>query len=129
MSRYILKRASSFSISLSEWVVCVIKKKCPECGGKAVRLYQNKTVGGKRKWLPIAWLCTQCNYVYTIASDTLLYPVGGEGYQDTFHGKCPKCDLRLTRIFRHVNPVYGKQQWISTGWYCNRCKYVWMDKK
>jgi len=109
--------------------VSSIKKKCPECGSKAVRLYHNKTIEGKRKWVPTAWICTDCRYVYTVAADTLLYPIGGEEYKESGHGACPKCDLKLTRLFLHKNPVYGKQEWISSGWYCSRCKYVWMDKK
>ena len=108
-------------------MVYPIKKKCPQCSGKAVRLYQNKTIDGKRKWVPTAWLCTDCNYLYTVASDTLMYPIGGKEYQESYNGKCPNCDLKLTRIFRHKNPVHGKQEWISTAWYCNRCKYVWLD--
>lgn len=110
-------------------MVNVIRKKCPECGGKAVRLYQNKTVDGKRKWVPIAWTCTKCSYTYTVAGDTLLYPVGGEQYKEEYGGHCPKCDLRLIRVFRHKNPVHGKQEWISSAYYCSRCKYVWLDKK
>ncbi len=94
-----------------------------------MRLYQNKTVDGKRKWIPISWHCTECDYVYTVASDTLLYPIGDEEYKESFKGKCPKCDLKLIRLFRHKNPMYGKQEWISSAWYCTRCKYVWMDKK
>ena len=86
-------------------------------------------VEGKRKWVSVAWQCTACNYVYNVASDTLMYAIGGKEYEDSFHGACPKCDLRLIRIFRHKNPVYGKQEWISLGWYCRRCKYVWLDKK
>lgn len=94
-----------------------------------MRLYQNKTVDGKRKWIPISWHCTECDYVYTVASDTLLYPIGDEEYKESLKGKCPKCDLKLIRLFRHKNPMYGKQEWISSAWYCTRCKYVWMDKK
>ena len=55
-----------------------------KCGSKAVRLYQNKTVDGKRKWIPIAWRCTKCGYVYTVVSDTLVYPIGGDDYQEFF---------------------------------------------
>jgi C4-type Zn-finger protein len=106
-----------------------IKKKCPECGSKAVRLYQSKTINGIRKWIPTAWFCTDCNYVYTIASDTLMYSLGGDEYKKRYHSKCPKCDYRLKRIYRHKNPVHGKQKWISIAWYCGRCKYVWMDTK
>jgi len=100
-----------------------------KCGSKAVRLYQNKTVDGKRKWISIAWRCTECGYVYTVASDTLMYQIGGDDYEESYDGKCPKCGLKFVRLFRHKNPVYGKQEWISSGWYCTRCKYVWMDKK
>ena len=109
-------------------VVEYIKKKCPECGGKAVRLYQNKTIEGRRKWVPTAWRCTKCNYIYTVASDTLLYPMGGDVYDESYRNKCPKCDLKLIRVYEHKNPVYGKQKWISAAWYCQRCKYIWMDK-
>ena len=108
-------------------VVAAIKKKCPQCGSKAVRLYQNKTIDGKRKWIPITWQCTSCNYVYTVASDTLMYPIGGKAYQEKYQGKCPNCTMKLIRIFRHKNPLHGKQEWVSTGWYCSRCKYVWLD--
>jgi len=106
-----------------------IRKKCMKCGSKSVRLYYNKSVDGKRKWIPAAWNCTNCRYVYTVASDTLIYPVGGEPYKESYNKKCPKCDLRLLRLFRHKNPTNGKQQWISYGWYCTRCKYVWLDEK
>ena len=107
--------------------VSPIKKKCPQCNAKAVRLYQNKTVEGKRKWVPIAWCCTDCNFLYTVASNTLMYPIGGKEYNISYDGKCPNCDLKLTRLFRHKNPVHGKQEWLSTAWYCARCKYVWLD--
>ena len=78
--------------------------------------------------MPTAWFCTECSYVYTVASDTLMYPIGGKPYQESFEGKCPNCTLRLVRLFRHKNPVRGKQEWLSTAWYCTRCKYVWMDQ-
>ena len=106
-----------------------IKKKCPQCSGKAFRLYQNKTIEGKRKWVPTAWCCSDCHFLYTVASDTLMYPVGGKEYKDSYSGKCPNCDLKLGRLFRHKNPVKGKQEWISSAWYCNCCKYVWLDKE
>ena len=108
-------------------MVSPIKKKCPECSAKAVRLYQNKTVDEKRKWIPTAWCCTDCNFLYTVASDTLMYPIGGKDYKKSYNGVCPNCDMKLARLFRHKNPVHGKQEWISTAWYCSRCKYVWLD--
>ena len=108
-------------------VVLLIKKKCPQCNGKAVRLYQNKTINTKRKWVPIAWFCTECNFLYTVASDTLMYSVGGKNYKKS-NNKCPNCDMKLTRLFRHKNPLHGKQEWVSTAWYCIRCKHVWLDK-
>ena len=103
--------------------------KCPKCGSKAVRLYQNKSINKKRKWIPIAWYCTNCSYVYKIALDTLIYKMGDNEYKDFFNMKCPNCSLKLVRAYRHKNPKHGKQQWISVGRYCTRCKYVWMDKK
>jgi len=84
-------------------VVINIKKKCPECGSKAVKLYQNKSIDRKRAWIPTAWHCTKCGYTYNVAADTLMY--------------------------KNINPKHGKQKWVSMGWYCTRCKYVWMDKK
>ncbi|MGF3554530.1 MAG: hypothetical protein ACQXXF_04555 [Thermoplasmatota archaeon] len=55
--------------------------------------------------------------------------MGKEPYDESFKEKCPKCGLDLVRLYRHINPKYGKQKWVSQGWYCTRCKYVWMDKK
>lgn len=82
----------------------------------------------KRSWIPIAWNCTECGYTYNVAADTLMYRIGREPYEESFKEKCPKCDLNLVRLYRHINPKYGKQKWLSRGWYCTRCKYVWMDK-
>ena len=110
-------------------MVINIKKKCPECGSKAVKLYQNKSIEGKRAWIPTAWHCTKCGYTYNVAADTLMYKIGSESYSESFKQKCPKCDLGLVRLYRHINPKHGKQKWTSMGWYCTRCKYVWMDKK
>ena len=110
-------------------VVYYIRKKCPECGSKAVRLYQNKSIDGKRKWIPLAWYCTDCSYTYQVVSDTLIYKIGDKAYQHSFGKKCPKCALKLVRVYRHKNPKNDKQQWISTGYYCTRCKYIWMDEK
>ena len=110
-------------------MVIYIKKKCPECNSKAIRLYQNKSIDGKRAWIPTAWHCTKCNYTYNVAADTLMYKIGSESYKTSFNQKCPKCDLRLVRLYRHINPKHSKQKWVSMGWYCTRCKYVWMDKK
>ncbi|MBU0496741.1 MAG: hypothetical protein KKG04_02145 [Candidatus Thermoplasmatota archaeon] len=90
-----------------------------------MRLYQNKSVDGKRRWVAVAWMCTICGYIYTVASDTLVYPLGGERYEESFHQLCPKCERRLIRVYQHKNPVHGKQEWISTAWYCTRCKYLW----
>ena len=105
-----------------------IKKKCPRCGGKAVRLYQNATIDKKRRWDSVGWYCTECSYTYKVASDTLIYEIGGNPYKKSYLGKCPKCDLKLVRIYRHKNPKEGKQEWMSTGWYCKRCKHIWMDE-
>jgi C4-type Zn-finger protein len=102
-------------------------KKCPKCHSKAVKLYRNKTIDGKRKWIPTAWLCTSCSYVYHVASNILIYKVGGDCYKETYQGLCPKCSKKLVRMYSHKNPKYGKQKWISRGWFCDRCKYVWMD--
>lgn len=106
-----------------------MRKKCPQCGGKAVKLYRIKTIEGKRTWLPTAWFCTSCKYVYHVAQDTLIYKIGGEGYDEQFQQQCPKCDKTLYRLYRHINPKQGKQQWVPYGWYCERCKYVWLDKQ
>jgi transposase-like protein len=108
--------------------VIYIKKKCPECNSKAVKLYQNKSMGSKRSWIPTAWHCTKCGYTYNVAAETLMYKIGSDLYKDSFKRKCPKCDLGLVRLYRHINPKYGKQKWISIAWYCSRCKYSWMDK-
>ena len=110
-------------------MVIDIKKKCPECGSKAVKLYQNKSIEGKRAWIPTAWHCTKCGYTYNVAADTLMYKIGSESYSESFRQKCPKCDLGLVRLYRHINPKHGKQKWVSVGWYCTRYKYVWMDEK
>jgi len=109
--------------------VITIIKKCPECRSKAIKLYQNKSLEGKRSWIPIAWHCTECGYTYNVAADTLIYKIGSEPYDDSFNQKCSKCNLGLARLYRHINPKKGKQKWVSMGWYCTRCKYVWMDKK
>jgi len=110
-------------------VVINIRKKCPECGGKAVKLYQNKSFDGKRSWVPTAWRCTKCGYTYNVAADTLMYKIGHEEYEEKYNQKCQKCDLRLVRLYRHINPKNGKQKWVSLCWYCTRCKYMWMDKE
>ncbi len=107
----------------------IIKKKCPQCGSKAVKLYQNKSIAGKRKWISISWYCTECGHTYKVARDTLIYPVGKEPYDESFNEKCPKCEKKLVRVYRHINPKNGKQKWVSKGWYCERCKYIWMDEK
>ena len=103
-----------------------IRKKCPECGSKAVRLYQNKSLDGIRKWEPIAWNCINCNYIYNIISDTLIYKIGENRY---VNDNCPKCELKLVRVYRHINPQNGKQKWLALGKYCKRCKYIWIEKK
>lgn len=103
-----------------------MKKKCPRCGKKAVKLYINKTIEGRRKWVPIAWYCTSCHYLYQVASDTLIYKTGDSLQKDLPKNNCPKCGLKLVRSYRHKNPKHGKQQWLTIGWYCKRCKYVWM---
>ncbi len=110
-------------------MVIKIIKKCPECRSKAVKLYQNKSFEGRRSWIPIAWHCTKCGYTYNVAADTLMYRMGNEPYEKSYNKKCPKCSLRLVRLYRHINPKHGKQKWVSKGWYCTRCKYIWMDKK
>ncbi len=110
-------------------MVIKIRKKCPECTSKAVKLYLNKSFDGKRAWIPTAWTCINCGYTYNVAAETLIYKIGNELYEDKYHEKCPKCSLKLVRLYRHINPKYGKQKWVSLGWYCTRCKYVWMDKK
>ena len=110
-------------------MVCNIKKKCPQCGAKAVKLYQNKSTEGKRKWIPTAWYCTKCGHTYKVAGDTLIFPVGKEPYDESFKQQCPKCNLKLVRVYRHINPKHGKQKWVSMGYYCERCKYIWMDEK
>jgi hypothetical protein len=87
------------------------------------------SIDKQRKWVPIGWHCTSCSYTYTVASDTLIYNIGGKDYQSSYKGVCPKCDLKLVRLYRHINPKTGKQQWISMGWYCKRCKYTWIDEQ
>ena len=103
-----------------------IRKKCPECESKAVRIYQNKSTDGIRKWEPIAWYCTNCEYIYNVISNTLIYKIGEKG---EVNNNCPKCDLKLVRVYRHINPQNGKQKWLAIGKYCKRCKYIWMEKK
>jgi hypothetical protein len=110
------------------WWCKKIKKKCPKCSFKAVRLYQNKSVNNKRKWIPVFWWCTKCFFTYKVASDTLIYKTADEPYKTSYKGKCPKCGLKLVRLYRHINPKEGKQKWTSEGWYCSRCKYAWMKK-
>jgi len=104
-----------------------MKRTCPKCHAKALRLYQNKTVDGKRSWVPTAWYCTSCEYTYFVASDTLIYSAGGEAYLDRFKKHCPKCDKSMHRMYHRRNPKHGKQEWISSGYYCDRCRYIWMD--
>jgi len=111
------------------WWCKYIRKKCPECNSKAVRIYKNKSIDGKRKWIPIAWYCTNCSYIYQVVSNTLIYRIGDKKKNQSLKEKCPKCNLKLVRAYRHKNPKNGKQQWISTGCYCTRCKYVWMNEK
>ena len=106
-----------------------MKKKCPQCSKKAVKLYRIKTIDGKRKWLPVAWFCTSCKFVYHVAQDTLIYSIGGKELETQFKQQCPNCNKKLYRLYRHLNPKYGKQQWIPHGWYCERCKYVWLGEK
>ena len=55
--------------------------------------------------------------------------IGIETYDEKLDKQCPKCDLHLVRIYRHINPKHGKQKWVSLGWYCERCKYLWMDEE
>jgi len=63
-----------------------------------------------------------------VVSDTLIYQIGDKAYQHSFRNKCPKCSLKLVRVYRHKNPKNAKQQWVSIGYYCTRCKYIWMDE-
>lgn len=106
-----------------------MKKTCPKCSRKAVKLYRFQTVGNKRKWIPTVWYCTECSYIYQVASDTLLFKSGEEVQSEEIQSTCPKCDKKLVRIYRHINPKHGKQQWKSIGWYCNLCKYAWIEKQ
>ena len=55
--------------------------------------------------------------------------MGEEYIDDNFEKTCPKCKLKLVRLYRHVNPKDGKQQWIPTGFFCSRCKYIWFKKE
>jgi uncharacterized protein with PIN domain len=123
----------TYLITYNYYIICwwgkIIRKKCPECQGKAVRLYQNKSIKGKRKWIPVAWYCTKCSYIYQVISNTLIYKIGDKNQNINNNEKCPKCNLKLVRIYRHINPINGKQQWISKGNYCTRCKYVWIDQE
>lgn len=106
-----------------------IKKKCPECNSKAVKLYQNKSFDGKRAWIPTTWLCTKCGYTYNVAAETLMYKIGHEPYDKKQNQKCKKCNQKLVRLYRHINPQNGKQKWVSICWYCSRCKYIYNDEK
>ena len=83
-------------------------------------------IDGKRKWVPIGWFCTDCSYIYQVASDTLIYKMGERWDQSSDLQTCPKCEKKLVRAYRHKNPKHGKQQWIAKGWYCNRCRYAWI---
>ena len=105
-----------------------IKKTCPKCSSKAVKLYTHQTVDNKRKWVPIAWLCTECSFIYQVASDTLLFKSGELISQEMVSDTCKKCDKKLVKIYRHKNPKHGKQEWIPIGLYCSRCKYTWVQK-
>ena len=104
-----------------------MKKTCPKCKGKSVKLYRNQTIEGKRKWVPLMWYCTSCSYIYQIAADILLYKSGELVDSNIPYYHCIKCDKKLTRLYQHINPKYGKQQWLSLGWYCDRCKYAWVE--
>lgn len=90
-----------------------------------MRLYQNISKNNVRRWKPIAWYCVKCNYIYNILSDTLIYKIGEK---INVNDNCPKCDLKLVKTYRHINPQNGKQKWISLGKYCKRCKYIWIDE-
>ena len=57
-----------------------------------------------------------------------MYKVGKEKYKEAYKKKCPKCEKGLVRLYRHINPKHGQQKWVSLGWYCERCKYIWMDE-
>ena len=70
--------------------------------------------------------CVDCNYIYNVLSDTLIYKIGEN---QIVHDNCPKCDLKLVRVYRHINPQKGKQKWSGLGKYCKRCKYIWIEKK
>lgn len=77
----------------------------------------------------MAWLCTNCGYSYDLIADTLMVKIGRETYKEDLKKRCSKCDLKLVRVYRHINPKNGKQLWVSLGWYCERCKYLWMDEE
>ncbi len=94
-----------------------------------MKLYRNKTIQGKRRWISTAWFCTTCSYVYHVAQDTLIYRIGGDSYREQYQQHCPKCEKQLYRLYRHINPKHGVQLWVTMGWYCQLCKYVWLDKK
>ena len=104
-----------------------MKKTCPKCKGKSVKLYRNQTIDGKRKWVPLLWYCTSCSFVYQIKADTLFYKSGEEIELLKINKHCLKCEKKLVRLYQHKNPKYGKQRWISIGWYCDRCKYAWIE--
>jgi DNA-directed RNA polymerase subunit M/transcription elongation factor TFIIS len=105
----------------------LMRKTCPKCKGKSVKLYRNQTVNGKRKWVPLMWYCTHCSFIYQIAANTLFYKSGEMIYQSPFSKHCPKCEKHLYRLYQHKNPKHGRQSWISVGWYCDRCKYSWIE--
>ncbi len=106
-----------------------MKKKCPECGGRAVRLYRNQTIDGVRKWVSIAWMCCDCKYVYTVAGNTLVYKMGSSAGTNTSGSSCPKCEKSLVKAYRHLNPKDGKQQWVAVGSFCPLCNYVWLKEQ
>lgn len=103
-----------------------MKKTCPKCSSKAVKLYIHQTINDKRKWIPTSWFCTSCNFIYRVVSDTLLFKCGEVVEHDKLQKKCPKCEKKLIHIYRHKNPKHGKQEWITIGLYCDRCKYTWI---
>ena len=104
-----------------------MKKTCPKCKGKSIKLYRNQTVDGKRKWVPIMWYCTSCSFIYQVAADTLLYKSGEVINASKLGKQCLNCGKNLFRLYQHKNPKYGKQQWISFAWYCSLCKYAWVE--
>ena len=83
-------------------------------------------------------ICKDCGLVvgYNELIKIAIDPASSEFYYDGIYkigekehvnSLCPKCELKLVSVYRHVNPKKGKQKWVSLGKYCKRCKYIWIS--